>query len=76
MRGLIVILSDVEKSTQLNELISLWNEIATNKYKYSLNQLWFANEKIRKRALIVSGEDIEKCKFYHVLKQMKQQNKT
>ena len=33
MRGLIVILSDVEKSTQLNELISLWNEIATNKYK-------------------------------------------
>lgn len=70
MRSVTQILLDVEKSESLQALISLWNEIVSNKKKYPLTQIWFANEKIRERSLIVDGDDIEKGKFYHALKEM------
>ena len=69
-RTLSEVLIDADKATELSELISLWNEIALNKYKYPLTQLWFANEHIRKLVLKSNGSDIEKGKFYHALNEM------
>ncbi len=70
MRSITQILLEAEKSETLQALIDLWNEIVRNKEKYPLTQIWFANEKIRELSLIVDGEDIEKGKFYHALKEM------
>ena len=70
MRSITQILLEAEKSETLQALIDLWNEIVSNKKKYTLTQIWFANEKIRERSLIVDGEDIEKGKFYYALKEM------
>jgi hypothetical protein len=70
MRSITQILLEAEKSETLQALVSLWNEIVSNKKKYPLTQIWFANEKIRERCLIVDGADIEKGKFYHALKEM------
>ena len=70
MRSITQILLEAEKSETLQALIDLWNEIVINKKKYPLSKIWFANEKIRERSLIVEGADIEKGKFYHALKEM------
>lgn len=70
MRGITQILLEAEKVEELQALVYLWNEIVSNKKKYPLTQIWFANKKIRERCLIVEGDDIEKGKFYHALKEM------
>ena len=70
MRTLTEILKDADKATELQALIDLWNEIANNKYKYPLTELWFANEHIRELALKVKGADIAKGHFYHTLNEM------
>ena len=70
MRIITQILLEAEKAKELQALVDLWNEIVSNKKKYPLTQIWFANEKIRERSLIVEGADIEKAKFYHALKEM------
>jgi hypothetical protein len=70
MRSITEITIEAETSKTLQALIDLWNEIVSNKKKYPLTKIWFANEKIRERCLIVDGEDIEKGKFYHALKEM------
>jgi len=70
MRSITQILLEAEKSETLQAIVDLWNEIVSNKKKYPLSQIWFANEKIRERSLVVEGADIEKGKFYHALKEM------
>ena len=70
MRSITEILLEAEKSETLQALLDLWNEIVSNKKKYPLILIWFASEKIRERCLIVDGEDIERGKFYHALKEM------
>ena len=70
MRSITQILLETEKVERLQALVDLWNEIVSNKKKYPLTQIWFANEKIRERSLIVDGSDIEKGKFYNALKEM------
>ena len=67
VRSINEILENSDLSTELQELIDLWNEIATNKYNYSLVEIRRANEHIRKLALKSNGQDIDKCKFYHCL---------
>ena len=59
MRSITQILLEAEKAKELQTLVDLWNEIVSNKKKYPLTQIWFANEKIRERSLIVEGADIE-----------------
>lgn len=59
-----------DNAKDLQTLIDIWNEVANNKYSYSLGQIRVANKHIRERALIVEGCDLEKGKFYHSLNQM------
>ena len=70
IRDITQILLEAEKSKTLQALVDLWNEIVSDKKKYPLSQIWFANEKIRERSLIAEGTDIEKSEFYHALKEM------
>ena len=69
-RTLTEILKDADKANELQVLIDLWNEIANNKYNFSLVQIWYANEHIRNLALKVKCEDLDKGKFYTNLKNM------
>ena len=69
-RTLTEILKDADKATDLQALIGLWNEIANNKYKYPLVQIWYANEHIRELSLKVDGADIDKGHFWHTLNEM------
>jgi hypothetical protein len=69
-RTLTEILKDADEATDLQVLIDLWNEIANNKYKFPLTELWYANEHIRELALKVEGADIAKGHFYHTLNEM------
>ena len=70
MRSITEILLEAESSKTLQNLVFLWNEIVENKKKYPLSKIWLANKNIRKRSLIVDGDDIEKGKFHHALKEM------
>ena len=70
VRSLNHILKDADEATELQVLIDLWNEVANNKYEFSLTQIWYANEHIRKLALKVKGEDIAKGLFYYTLNKM------
>ncbi len=67
-RTITEILKEADATNDLQDLINLWNEIANNKKKYPLIQIWFANEHIRELALKSNGQDIDKGKFYHELK--------
>lgn len=69
-RSLSDILKDADAATELQSLINLWNELAGNKYQYTLVQIRFANEYISELAIKSNGEDFEKCKFYMTLKRM------
>jgi hypothetical protein len=62
------ILKDADATNDLQDLINLWNEIANNKKRYPLTDIWNANKHIRELALKTSGQDIDKGKFYHELK--------
>ena len=66
-RNINEILENSDSATELQELIDLWNEIANNKYNYSLVEIQHANVHIRKLALKSNGQDIDKGKFYHCL---------
>lgn len=70
MRSINEILKEADSANDLQVLINLWNEIANNKYKYTLVQIWFANEYIRKLALKSNGSDIQIGHFYTTLKSM------
>jgi hypothetical protein len=59
-----------DKSKDLQSLIEVWNELANNKYSYSLGQIRVANKHIQQLALKVEGSDLEKCKFYYALNEM------
>ena len=59
-----------DNAKDLQTLIHLWNEVANNKYSYSLGQIRVANKHIRELALKVEGSDLEKGKFYHSLNDM------
>ena len=67
-RTISEILKEADATNELQGLINLWNEIANNKKKYPLTQIWFANEYIRELALNSNGQDIDKGKFYTELK--------
>lgn len=67
VRTITEILKEADSTNDLKGLISLWNEIAANKKKYPLTQIWFANEHIRELALKSNGQDIDKGLFYHHL---------
>ena len=69
-RNLEEIIEDAQKSTEIEELINLWNEIVLHKYEYALNEIYDANKKIRELALKSNGSDYEKGHFYNNLKQM------
>ena len=70
-RNLGIILEDAESTNDLKTLITLWNEIVSNKKKYALVDLVFANEKIRKLALKSNGSDVEIGNFCNFLKSQK-----
>ena len=67
-RTITEILKEADATNDLQGLINLWNEIASNKKKYPLTQIWFANVHIRELALKSNGQDIDKDKFYYELK--------
>lgn len=69
-RSIDEILKEADSAKDIQVLIKLWNEIANDKYKYSLVHIRFANEHIQNLSLKVSGRDIEKGKFYMALKTM------
>jgi hypothetical protein len=59
-----------DKAKDLQSLIDVWNEVANNKYLYSLGQIRVANKHIQELSLKVEGCDLEKGKFYHTLNEM------
>lgn len=67
MRTITEILKDADTTNDLQSLINLWNEIANNKKKYPLVQIWRAMEYISELALTSNGSDFDKGKFYHFL---------
>ncbi len=67
MRTLEQILKQAESTTELQGVIDLWNEIVENKYKYPLNEIHLAREKIMSYALTTNGTDIAKSMFYYEL---------
>jgi uncharacterized protein HemY len=67
-RTITEILKEADATNDFQSLINLWNEIANNKKKYPLTQIWFANEHIRELVLKSNGQDIDKGKFYNELK--------
>lgn len=67
VRNITEILKDADNTKDLQTLVNLWNEIANNKYQYTLSQLYFANEHISKLSLKSDADDIEKGKFYMYL---------
>ena len=69
-RSINEILKEADSTNDLKGLIYLWNEIANDKYQYTLIQIRFANEHIRELALKSNSPDIEKGKFYWHLKEM------
>lgn len=69
-RTLTEILKDADNVTELQTLIDLWNEIANNKYSYSLIEIRFANEHIRELALKAEGSDFQKGHFYYTMYEM------
>ena len=58
------ILNDASNTNDLQTLINLWNEIANNKYEYSLVEIKSANEIIRGMSLKSNGSDLAKGMFY------------
>jgi len=68
--GIKNITDKADNAKDLQTLIDLWNEVANNKYSYSLGQIRVANKHIRELALKVEGSDLEKGKFYHALNEM------
>lgn len=67
-RTITEILKEADKTKDLQTLVNIWNEIANNKYEYTLAQLHFSSEHIRELALKSDAADIEKGKFYMYLK--------
>jgi len=67
-RTITEILKDADETTDLQEIINLWNEIANNKKQYHLTEIAFANEYLRERCFTCNGQDIDKGKFYIALK--------
>ena len=67
-RAITEILKQADATKDLQGLINLWNEIASNKKQYPLTDIWNANKHIRELALKSIGQDIDKGKFYHELK--------
>jgi len=66
-RSINDILKQADSASSLQTLIDLWNEIANNKYKYSLVNINFAREYIMELTLKADGEDITKGSFYTAL---------
>lgn len=69
-RSITEILKEADSAENLQSLIDLWNEIATNKYEFPLVQIYYANEHIRNLSLKVEGTDFDKGKFYNELREM------
>ena len=67
-RAITEILKQADATKDLQGLINLWNEIASNKKQYPLTHICNANKHIRELALKSIGQDIDKGKFYHELK--------
>lgn len=67
-RTLSEILQDADKSTNIQELITLWNEIANKKKQYALVELYNAKEHISELALKCEGSDFDKGNFYWFLR--------
>lgn len=66
-RTLNEILQDADRTTNLDGLIALWNELVQNKYKYPLCELYFAAEHIAELTLKSQGSCVEKNLFYRRL---------
>ena len=69
-RTLSEILKDVDNTTDLPTLKSLWNEIVKNKKQYPLVELKFASEYIADKSLSSNGNYIENQMFYSFLETM------
>jgi len=67
MRNITEILKDADKAKELKSSIEFWNEIADNKYKFSLIEIRFANEHIRELILKLNDCDLD---FYNCLEKM------
>ena len=61
------ILIEADQTRDLQHLVNLWNEIAKNKYQYSLYEIRNANKHIRDIALNSNASDLDKGKFYMYL---------
>lgn len=75
-RSINEILKQADSTSKLQTLIDLWNEIANNKYKYTLVNIRFAREYIMELTLKADGSDIDKAKFWIALNKQSKHSKT
>jgi len=68
IRTIEEIIKEANNTNDLQVLINLWNEVAKNKKKYALIEIWDANIIIRERALLSNSTDFNKGKFFNDLK--------
>lgn len=67
VRKISSIIEEASTEKELDNLIELWDEIANNKYKYTLTEIAEARDKIKNLALVANGSDLKKSKFYYAL---------
>jgi len=70
VRSIADILKEADSVKDLDAIIALWNEIANNKYRYSLDELHLANRQFRKLVLLANASQFEQGKFYMYLLNM------
>ena len=71
VRSIADILTEANSLIDLDAIIALWNEIARNKYSYSLDELRAANEQIRELAMRSNGTYTWRSNFYMALMKMR-----
>ena len=64
------ILKEIDSTNDLQKLIDIWNSIANNKYKYSLDEIDLVVNKIKETVLKSNGSDFDKGRFFFALNQM------
>lgn len=63
VRNITEIIKDVNNTNDLKRLINLWNEIAKNKKKYTLADIWNAREQIISQSFKTTAPELEIGKF-------------
>ena len=66
MKPLADIYFEINNSNTLQELIDIWNYIASNKHQYALNDIWNVNKEIRLKTYKISEKDKKELESFRI----------